>query len=315
MLNYVGDAGSAADAHRRAEDQRRAMRPVWTGRWFPRAWLTSEAGWLGKDQVWLEPQTWAIIGAVTTPEQTRVLVAAIDQLLRRPSPIGAMEVSAGTPIAISGKEGGVWPSLNSILIWALALVDGEMAWDEWKKNSMARHAEAYPDIWYGIWSGPDYYRSVLSDYPGQTGFNPKLLGPNGAEVAKSLEGVNWTDFPVMNMHRHCDPLYSAAKLLGVEFTEKGLTLAPRLPLEQFDFSSPLVGIKKLGREYQGWYAPMAAGEWTVTLRLSPSEAPRFTRVEVNGRSAALERTPDGDLEFTGKSSPDAPLHWSIHTGA
>ena len=34
-----------------------------------------------------------------------------------------MGVSRGTPIAINGSDGGVWPSLTSILIWALALVD------------------------------------------------------------------------------------------------------------------------------------------------------------------------------------------------
>ena len=50
------------------------------------------------------------------------------------------------------------------------LVDGAQAWDEWKKNCLALHAEAYPDVWYGIWSGPDTYNSVLSRYPGQTMF-------------------------------------------------------------------------------------------------------------------------------------------------
>ena len=79
---------------------------------------------------------------------------------------------------------GIWPSLNGTLIWALALVNGELAWDEWKKNTLALHAEAYPDVWYGIWSGPDTYNSVLSKYPGQTAFaetdsGGKVLGDLG----------------------------------------------------------------------------------------------------------------------------------------
>ena len=200
-----------------------------------------------------------------------------------------MGVSRGTPVAISGSDGGVWPSLTSILVWALALVDPDMAWDEWKKNSLVRHAEIYPSFWYGIWSGPDIYNSVLSKYPGQTG----------------------PDFPVMNMHSHSNQLYSAAKLLGVEFTEKGLILAPTLPLDVYSFDSPLVGIKKSSGQYEGWYAPLVAGTWTVTVRLPAAEAERLGHVEVNGSKQALRRTAEGAIEFKGESVPGRPLRWSL----
>jgi hypothetical protein len=311
LLSYVGDVDSAAEAHRRAEQQRQAVRAQWNGRWFRRAWLTPEAGWLGDKHMWLEPQSWAIVGGAATPQQTQVLVPTVDELLRRPSPIGAMGVSRGTPIAINGIDGGVWPSLTSHLIWALALVDGKLAWDEWIKNSLARHAEVYPEVWCGIWSGPDVYNSVLSKYPGQTMFSAALVGPNRAEVAKSLPGVNWTDYPVMNMHPHAVPLYSAAKLLGVEFTEKGLILAPTLPLDVYSFDSPLVGIKKSSGQYEGWYAPLVAGTWAITVRLPAADAERFGYVEVNGSKQALRRTADGAIEFKGESAPGRPLRWSL----
>ena len=289
LLSCVGDVDSAAEARHRAEKQRQAVRAQWTGQWFRRAWLTSEAGWLGDEQMWLEPQSWAIVGGAATPEQTQVLVPALDELLRRPSPIGAMGVSKGAPIAINGNDGGVWPSLTSHLIWALALENGKMAWDEWKKNSLARHAEVYPELWYGIWSGPDVYNSVLSKYPGQTG----------------------PDFPVMNMHSHAVPLYSAAKLLGVEFTEEGLVLAPTLPLDAYSFDSPLVGIRKSSGQYEGWYAPLVAGTWTVTVRLPAAEAERLAHAEVNGLTQALRRTADGAIEFKGESAPGRPLRWAL----
>ena len=44
----------------------------------------------------------------------------------------------------------------------------EMAWDEWKKNTLARHADVYPDIWYNTWSGPDTLNSTVSKHPGET---------------------------------------------------------------------------------------------------------------------------------------------------
>jgi hypothetical protein len=313
LLNFVGDVDLAADARRRAEDQRHAVRAQWTGRWFRRAWLTPEYGWLGDEQMWLDPQPWAIVGGAATPEQTQALVPALDELLRRPSPIGAMCMSEGAHFATGVTTyGGVWYYQNWTLIWALALENGKMAWDEWKKNSLARHAEVYPEVWYGIWSGPDNYNSVLSKYPGQTSpFNAALVGPNRAEAAKSLQGLNWTDFPVMNMHPHSDQLRGVAKLLGVEFTEKGLIVAPTLPLDAYSFDSPLIGIRKSGGQYEGWYAPLVAGTWTVTVRLPAAEAERLVHAEVNGLKQALRRTADGALEFKGESVLGKPLRWSV----
>jgi cellobiose phosphorylase len=172
LLSYLGDAKVAEEAAGKAKAQREALRAQWAGKWFRRGWLGPHLGWIGEDQIWLEPQPWAIIGGAATAEQSATLVKAVDELVRKPSPIGAMIQSKGTaafgsPIG-SLENGGVWASINGTLIWALAMKDGAMAWDEWKKNTLARHAEAYPNIWYGIWSGPDFYRSVLSPHPGET---------------------------------------------------------------------------------------------------------------------------------------------------
>ena len=312
LLSYIGETGPAAEVRGRAENQRQAVRAQWAGHWFRRAWLTQEAGWLGDEQMWLEPQSWAIIGGAATPEQVKVLVPTLDDLLRRPSPIGAMDVDKVVPAAIMGKDGGVWPSLTGILTWALARVDGKMAWDEWKKTSLAGHATAYPDIWYGIWSGPDVYNSVLSKYPGQTYFNGGLVGPDAAKVANSLEGnPNGTDFPVMNSHSHSEQLYGVAKLLGIEFTEQGVTLAPTLPFDAYSYSSPLIGVEKSSAGYKGSYDPSTAGTWTVVLRLPARETEKVTHLEVDGRAQPLKRTPDGAFALSGTSRPGKPLSWSV----
>jgi len=308
MLRYLGEDGLASDAHQKAEAQRQAVRAQWAGRWFRRSWLTPELGWVGDDQLWLEPQPWAIIGGAATPEQTRDLVRSMDETVRRPSPIGAMLQSKGvkmedSPVGVLANA-GIWPSINGTLIWALALADGKMAWDEWKKNSLARHAEVYPEVWYGTWSGPDSYNSVLSKYPGQTHF----VEPQAAKTAADF-GLNWTDYPVMNMHPHAWPLYSIVKLLGVAFNEKGVELAPALPLDTYQFTSSLLGLKKSARGYEGWYAPMVEGTWAVTLRLSAPEAARLTRVEVNGSRQPVLRSAVGVVEMKGKSTPDKPLRW------
>ena len=223
MLTYAGiDADLAEEACQQAEQHRKAVRAQWTGRWFRRAWLGPSLGWVGEDSLWIEPQPWTIIGGVASSEQARELARSMDELIRRPSPIGAMQISKGSRTAEAagakigtGEDGGVWPSLNGTLVWGLALVDGKMAWDEWKKNSFASHADVYPEIWYGTWSGPDTLNSVLNEYPGQTMLSDVLLKKRaGRHRLVFPRDFGWTDFPVMNMHPHAWQLYMLAKLLG-----------------------------------------------------------------------------------------------------
>ncbi len=311
MLNSAGEKEAAAEARTKAAAQRTAVQAVWTGKWFRRAWLGPNLDWIGDDRIWLEPQPWAIIGGVASPEQRKTLVASIDRELRRPSPIGALILNIGedTPGKRPGilENGGIWPSINGTLIWALALAGGPSAWDEWKKNSLAMHAEAYPEIWYGIWSGPDSYNSVLSTHPGQTMFAEP---PVDGKPSPTDWGVNWTDFPVMNMHPHAWPLYSAAKLLGLEFNEHGLMLKPDLPLGEYEFSSTLLGFRKSAKGYSGWYAPAVPGRWTVEIRLPPSEIARMREIRINGIVEAFTASAKV-VRLIGESNPGMPLRWEI----
>ena len=304
MLVYAGESrDTIGQVRQKAEEHRQAARAQWTGQWLRRCWLGPAAGWLGEQTLWLEPQPWAILAGVTQPEQTKPLAATLDELLRRPSPIGAMQLAKGPDMLAQHMTepgtsigGGVWPSLNAILVWALATVNGAIAWDEWKKNTLARHAELYPEVWYNTWSGPDTVNSVVSKHPGQTVDNGFL---------------HYTEYPIGNLHSHACTLYSAAKLLGMEFTAEGMRFRPALPLESYHFDSPLMGFEKSPRGYQGWYAPSRAGSWTIQLKLPEDEARRLTRAEVNGRSVRLARSPGGSISLAGQSAPSKPLRWSL----
>ena len=292
MLDFTGRPEPANAARATAEAQRQAVRKQWTGRWFRRAWLGEELGWAGEKQLWLEPQPWAIVGGSAIQEQVHTLVATIDELNRRPSPSGALLQSQPDPTMKDepgvGTNGGIFAAISGTLVWALALVNGSMAWDEWKKNSLARHAAVYPDMWFGIWSGPDAYNSVLSKNPG------------------------WTppDFPVLNMHPHGWPLYSAAKLLGLEFHESGINFRPDLPLPEYEFSSPLLGFKRFPGGYSGWYSPAAAGLWNIEIIIPQAEITRFRQISVDGVTTAPRFTGRG-IRFSGKSTPGIPLRWQV----
>lgn len=292
MLRFTGQLAPADEARAKAEAQRRAVRVQWTGQWFRRAWLGEELGWSGEKQLWLEPQPWAIIGGSANTAQVEALVASLNEFVRKPSPIGALLQSKPDETmkdnAGEGTNGGIFAAINGTLVWALAMVNGSMAWDEWKKNSLARHAETYPDMWFGIWSGPDAYNSVLAKHPGFT----------------------QPDFPVMNMHSHAWPLYSVSKLLGLEFHESGISFHPDLPLTQYEFDSPLLGFKKSANGLSGWYAPMSEGEWTIEIMLPEASVKRMRQIEVNGVTERPTFT-SGRIRFSGKSRHGKPLRWKI----
>lgn len=304
MLGFAGDSSGMADwARENAEKMRGAARAQWNGKWFRRCWLGESTGWMGENTLWIEPQPWAIVGGITTPEESKILVENMNSLLRR-SAFGACQMSDGpdlhkdgTQYPGAGEHGAVWPSLNQTLIWALGQVDAAMAWDEWKKNTLACHAEVYPNIWYGTWSGPDTYNSNWSSHPGETCIDPVFYVVN---------------FPVLNLHSHACYLYGAAKLLGVEFTPEGLLLAPEIPTASYKFESPLLGvIKKEAGHYEGWYAPSKAGSWTVRVRLPKEAARKVERLEVNGKPAPLEHGSDGAIVFRGTSEAGKPLRWLL----
>jgi len=317
LLSIIKEYDMADNVIKYAESLKKAVKAQWNGQWFKRAWFTDELGWIGDDILWLEPQPWAIIGNAVENDWIPVLINNIDKLLRNSSKIGAKILSKNIDV-IEGEigmrvNGGIWPSINGTLIWALSLVDSEMAWDEWKKNALAFHAEAFPDIWYGIWSGPDTYNSDLSNYYGQTHFFEYLITGDPKDKKIMLEdpfGLNWTDFPIMNMHPHAWPLYNIIHLIGAKFTKEGIEFSPYLPKETYDFSSPVLGFKKSKDGFSGWYAPLVEGNWKVTFKLDIKELNQFVSLKVNDSIKDINIIED-QIVFYGKNELIKPLRWKL----
>lgn len=303
MLDYAGGSSSMAkDVRRVAAQHRGATQAQWNGKWFRRVWLGEKLGWLGDSTLWIEPQAWAILSGAATDAQARQLVETINEQLRC-GPLGAAQMSDGPDMRSRGSSlgtlemGAIWPSLNQTLVWALAGIDPAMAWDEWKKNTLAHHAQAYPDIWYGVWSGNDSWNSPISKHPG------------GAANEVFFHG---TDFPVLNLHAHACSLYSSSKLLGIEFTGDGMKVNLALPVESYRFDSPLVGVARTNGRYEGWYAPSRSGEWTVEIAIPREAAKSLSHSEVNGKRSSISRQANGSIVLTGSSAPGKPIRWGLN---
>eukprot|EP00660_Eupelagonema_oceanica_P001501 gene1501-9918_t len=159
-----------------------------------------------------------------------------------------------------------------------------MALDEWKKNSLAWHAEAYPDVWMNVWSGPDEMNSVLMKDPGST--RPFTV-----------------NFPVLNMWAHQVPLYSIASVVGTTFTEQGVEFHPGnlTDADHVRVATPLVGfvVSEGCCSLTGWYAPAGAGAYVITLHLLRSEAAccKTRGFTAGGQPAPITDMGGGALRF------------------
>jgi len=123
-------------------------------------------------------------------------------------------------------------------------------------------------------------------------------------------GINWTDFPVMNLHPHAWPLFNIIHLIGAKFTSKGLDLSPKLPEDTYKVSSPIIGFEKSKEGYSGWYAPVKEGIWEISLTLEIEELNSITSLKINDKEVKIEITEDRII-FRGKSEVNNPLIWKI----
>ena len=209
----LGEADLEAEARALAESLRQAVAAAWNGRWFDRAYVAGTTV-VGADDLWLEVQPWAVLCGAATPDQARALLRTIDSGPREGSPLGARVrwpvPERGAALGARGENtggGGVWFCVNAALVWAAARLDPDLAWDEWRRMTLAAHARHHPGVWEGTVSGPDSYNAPEAARPGRT-FADWVLG--GMQV-----------WPVANLHSHSAPLLGYLRLLGVEPTATG----------------------------------------------------------------------------------------------
>lgn len=259
------DPQSANEAKVFSEDQKKKVLQVWNGKWFPRA-IYRDKIIGGDEELWLEPQTWLLIGEYLDKSEADKLISNIKKYCMDPSPIGAKKRHKLIPDPTEKKPSDrVWWSVNGMIIWGLRKYNPALAYEEWKKNSLYYHEHAYPYIWYGIWSGSEAYESVSSKYAGYARYNEALLQAN--KEGKVSYGSSYNDFPVNIIHPHAWPLYTMAKLTGLEFTNDGLLL-DGIPSEDLEFDSPLYHYELKGNTISLRYSPVTNKNRIILRRMN-----------------------------------------------
>lgn len=237
-----------------------AVKKQWTGQWFIRAWLRdkqNQPGKLGEKEMNLEGQPWGLIASdILDDAQKKSLVETIYKTLDEPSPIG--------PVLEAG--GMVWPAIAQLITWAYTKSNPAYAWASFKRQTYAAHAEKWPDVWFGIWSGPDGMQSKDG-------------------LAWSSPVTPMSDWPVMNMNQDAMSLMGLLRIAGIEPGPKGLIIAPKEVPQALHIDFPLLRLKREQTSATGEYRAQNEGSTTLILRAPPGKT--LTKATLKGKEQPL----------------------------
>ena len=296
----TADASFAEELRRFAAGQIRALKTLWTGQWAARGYLGYGDATLGIDHLFLDTQPFGVLGDVWDKGQLQRLFERLDALCVKPQRVGALSLwpPMKGPFLQPGSDtnGGTWAAIDSWLAWAWSKVDPKAAWDFYLTTTLAARAEAYPNVWYGVWSGPDSYNAHYHARPGET-FN--------------LNATPMTDFPVMNMNRHSGPLLDAVKLIGIGARDGWIVIDPRVPFDSFVIRLPLIGAAYVPGNHRGYYTPVVAGAFRFAVRCPSATHPSRLDVTVNGSTSRPTIDADGFVRFEATGQPGRKITWEI----
>jgi hypothetical protein len=280
----------------------KSMDRLWTGEWLARGFLGYGGKRLGEDRIFLDAQGFPVIAGLLSPERRTRLFQNIEARCVAPQPAGALCLVPPMRGLLlhpgSDTNGGTWAAIDAWLAWAWSHEDPEAAWRFYESTLLAARAEAYPGVWYGVWSGPDSYNAHYHEKPGET------FDFNATPMAK---------YPVMNMNRHAGPLLAALKMAGITAQRDGILIAPRLPFESFELRTPLIGVAYAPGQVEGHYAPQGIDGGPVMLRLRlPRAQPKATwRAVVDGQPCAVAIEGDLGALCLWPSAPGSPMQWRV----
>jgi len=274
------DGALAREMRVQAEMYRTAMEKQWGGAWYYRGWQGNGKPF-GDDRIFLEPQVWSLIAGIPDREKADILINSIWSILDANSPVGARILYPPKDDIFGGLapgtdvNGGIWHATNSLLAWAYSLYNPDYAWESFRKNTMASHGETYPDIWYGIWSGPDSYNSPESERPGEA----------AAHYATAL-----TDHPVMNMNQHANPLLALIRIAGIKPERDGFTINPGFPFKKWALNFPLLGVRYDHDTVSGYIYSLSDGTIKLTVKLPETLINKELNVNVMGNEISYMKS-------------------------
>jgi hypothetical protein len=320
LADRLGDDTFAAQLRARAAEVAQVVRGQWTGRgWYARGYAGDRQ--IGVGAIFGEPQPWAMLAGIPSPQEATTLVANIRRFLdgvhapsivHGPSRIGSSLTPASNDPAVTERStppggvgdnnsnyvGGTWFDVNGWLTWALGELDGVVpgagsrAWSEYTRNTLADHAAHFPDHWAGTISIDDTCYAYYSSKPSQCGND--LYRQYDGQIT---EQATWM-------------VMDAIRLAGITPTAAGYTIAPHLPFRRFSLRLPQVGIAARPRQLVGYVQPQQAGAIELSVRLPRALTARPIATWANGQMVA-HTLQDGFVVFSVPAAPDSAADWAV----
>lgn len=271
---------------------------AWEGHYFYRGFVDS-GNPLAPQIFFLEPQVFPVLAAIVDPLRRDLALDAVVHWLE--TPIGALSnVDIGTANTVGGPDrplvGGIWPVANAWLTGAYARRDLTEAWSSFIRNTLAAHAEQYPALWYGIWTGPDSFNGPANPRPGEA----------DAHLVTAL-----TDYPALNSHMHTAPLRALMDIVGISGTGDGLRITPRVPTDTFTVVWPRLQVRSTASSIAGQVVAAADGPLAMQVAL-PSGLRDAPAVRVTATGVPVPASVvAGVAHFTLPAQGGRPAAWEI----
>ena len=269
---------------------------AWTGSFYRRG-FADNGNPLAPDYLFVEPQVLPILAGLVDDARRDALLDLVEASFE--TPLGAMTtISVGAGGPGSGPDapqvGGVWPVASAWVTDAWSRRDPARGWSSFERNTLFTHAALYPDLWYGIWSGPDSYN----------GPDHARAGEADAHIATAL-----TDYPVLNAHVHLGPIRALFGILGIEPTQTELVVRPRIPAARWSVRFPRLWLsyapdRASGRTFASVPAP-------ITMRVLLPSALRGGPVAVRVAGVGVVSTVEGDDAVFALDANDEGVDWEI----
>ncbi|MGH2727278.1 MAG: GH36-type glycosyl hydrolase domain-containing protein [Actinomycetota bacterium] len=217
-----------------------------------------------------------------------------------PDPLGPVLAAVpNAPLAgAAAYPGGVWYDINGWLVWALGEQEGivpnarELAWDEYTRNTLAAHANAYPDHWNGTINVDDACSAWYSSTPDTCGVGFALTF-----MGAITEHPTWM-------------VMDALRLAGVTPTLGGFHIDPHLPMEEFTVRAPRAGVATEAGLIRGYLRPERGGVLEMEVVLPESWPGAGAVASVDGQAVAT--TVAGNVvRFLMPSAAGVTVDWAV----
>jgi hypothetical protein len=336
LADLRGDKAFAAQLRAAGARDVATLKREWTGKgWFSRGYSGDRQ--VGQGVIFEEPQPWALLAGAATPAQQDTLIANIRRFLdgvgapaslHGPARFGSAMIPAradpditergptladselptpdilGTALPnapLNGAAewpGGVWFDLNGDLTWAYAAIGrGDLAWDEYTRNTLANHATLWPAHWDGTISVDDACYGYYSPHPDYCG--------NGLSTTYEGQITEQPTWMVMD----------AIRMAGVTPTEAGYRIAPALPFRPFSLRLPQIGVASEPGRLRGYVRPEASGAFDLDVALPAGVTPGDATTWVDGTVVAHRTSGAGGVVFAANGRAGAASDWAVTWGA